>query len=325
MLGAVMGSWSRPVQQLEASESPDLSRPPAPAAPVKELPSKLPPFTSVAASMEWVKREMEKGHFEAAEVLFRPEAGLMLEQRLDLAENLVRNYRRTDPRVLARVLLSLPEGEARSRMLNQLFYQWAADDADDAMRCLEAMPAEQLKRFPLHNTGLGLSLLPAERVLAFAAKLDERGRGFLAEGLAGAVDELGSWTNTSAMLAGLHLKPEEKGVSAEWQIAVGLARFAPQEAEALIAAETDPARRAQLFGGYAWSAGIDDPAQGILLDAQLAPGTMREGHFRRHVNGWLSTDRASALAWLQGAEAAQILSPEQRAQFLKINGLEVVR
>ncbi|GEP41610.1 hypothetical protein BGE01nite_09010 [Brevifollis gellanilyticus] len=320
-----MGSWKQPAQNPESAKSSEASPAPAAVTSVKELPSKPPPFVSVTASMEWVKRQMEKGDFEAAELLFRQEAGLTLEQRLDMAEQLLRNYRRMEPRVLARLLLSLPEGDARSRMLNQLFFQWASDDADDAMRCLEGMPAEQLKKFPLHNTGLGLSRLPAERVLAFAAKLDDRGRAFLAEGLAGSVDELGSWSNTSAMLAGLNLKPDGEAVSTEWVLAVNMTRLAPAEAEAYIAAESDPARRAELLGGYAWIAGVDDPVRGILLDAQIESGKMREGHFRRHVNAWLSTDRAAALAWLRGDEAAQILSPEQRAAFFRSNGLEVVR
>lgn len=320
LVGALMGSWRRPGEEREISPAVVISTAVAPAG---ELPGMPPPFVSVAASMEWVRGRLEKGDFGAAELLFRPGAGLTEAQRLELAEQLVRQYRKMDPRVLARIVLSLPEGAAATRAANQLFTQWCADDADDALRCLETLPADRLNTILLHNAGFGLARLPAERLLAFAARLNDKGRAFLAEGLATFADQAGSWWNTAAVLAKLPRKPDKDAVSVEWQIAVNLATVAPQEAERLITAEPDLTKRADLLGGYAWVTGMSDPARGIELDALIVDAKMREGHLQRHVGEWLGTDRAAALAWLQGAEAARIMSPEQRAHFHRINGLEV--
>ncbi len=324
-LGAAIGSWSKSAQKSEVPRSPETSRPSAAVASASELPSKPPPFVSVTASMEWVKRQMEKGDFEAAELLFRQEAGLTLEQRLDLAEKLVRNYRRMDPRVLARILLSLPVGEVTTGALSRLITEWCADDADDALGFLEAMPAERLNTILLHNAGFGLSRLPVERVAAFAAKLNDKGRAFLAEGLAVFADQAGSWSNTSAILEKINAKPDKEAISVEWQLAVNLATLAPQEAERLIAAEADLTKRDEMLGGYAWVTGVHDPVRGIELDTQIVDAKRRESHFKRHVSGWLNIDRAAALTWLRSSEAARILSAEQRAYFFKANGLEVAR
>lgn len=294
-----------------------------PVATVTGLPTKPPPFTSVTASMEWIKRQMEAGRFEAADLLFRPDAGLSQEQRFELAENLVRQYRRMEPWMLGRILLSLPPGDSTTRLLSLLVTDWCGDDADDALRFMETMPADRLNTILLENAAFGLARLPAERVLAFAAKLNDKGRAYLAGGLAGFADQAGSWPNTSAILSKLDAKQHKEAVSAEWYLAVNLADNAPQDIGLLMAAETNPAKRAELFGGYAWIVGSRDPAQGVLLDAQIENLEMREGHLRRHVNEWLKTDRAAALAWLQSAGAAQLMKPEQRAQFLKTNGLEV--
>lgn len=266
---------------------------------------------------------MEAGRFEAAELLFRQDAGLSEAQRLELAEALVSQYRRMDPRVLGRILLSLPPGDATTRLLSRLLTDWCSDDADDALRFLETMPADRLNTIMLHNAGFGLSQLPTMRVVQFAAKLSDKGRAFLAEGLATFADQAGSWWNTSSVLATLNAPRDKEAVSVEWQLAVNLADSDPRWIEAHIADATDPVSRAELLGGYAWITGINDPAQGVRLDAQIENAEMRKGHLSRHVNEWLGTDRAAALAWLQSAEAAQIMGPEQRAQFFKITGLEV--
>lgn len=322
LLGAAVGHWSRP-QVSETKPPPAPSRAATAIATVDSLPTKPPLFTSVTASIEWAKRQMEAGRFEAAELLFRQEAGLSEAQRLELAEALVSQYRRMEPWMLGRILLSLPPGEATTHQLSRLVMDWCWDDADDALRFLETMPPDRLNTMLLHNAGFSLSRLPPERVLAFAAKLNDKGRAFLAEGMANSADQAGSWGNTSAILSRLNVKPEKEAMSVEWHVAVDLADRAPQDVSHLIAAETHPAKRAQLFGGYAWVVGSRDPAQGVLLDAQIENLEMREGHLRRHLNEWLGTDRAAALTWLQSAEAAQIMRPEQRAQFLKSNGLEV--
>lgn len=328
VLGAIGGKWSKPAKD-EPKASAAALQPAAPVFKAEKLTATPlpPPFTSITASMEWVKTQMEAGNPAAAELLFHKDAGLTDAQREQLANELVRShsYRRMNPRVLARILLSLPPGNATTRALNEFFSQWCGDDAEDALRYLETMPADRLNTILLTYASFGLTRLPAERVAAFAGKLDDKGRAFLADGLVTFANQAGAWRNTSAILSQMNAKPEKDARSVEWQLAVNLADIAPQEVESRIANETDPAKRAELLGGYALSTGIRDPEQGVRLNAQIQQPEMRERHLAHHVGKWLRTDRSTALAWLQSSEAAQIMSAEQRAVYLRSYGLEASR
>lgn len=82
--------------------------------------------------------------------------------QLDLASDLVNNYRRIDPWVVGRIVAHLPE-EKRRFSLNELVTRWCADDAEDGLRFLETLPPERLNSILLPNASFGLSQLAGER------------------------------------------------------------------------------------------------------------------------------------------------------------------
>ena len=270
--------------------------------------------------MEWVRAQMEKGDTTAAERFFRKDAGLTDEQRLSLARELVQNGRRMDPRVLARIVMSLPRGDESDRLLWRLVSDWCSYDAEDALRFIEVLPADRLNTAGiLVNSAFGLADLPVERLLAFAATLNDKGRAYLVEGLVGFADQAGSWRNTSAVLAKLNVKPEKEAVSAEWFLGRNLGEIDPQAIESQIAAETDPVRRDKLLSGYAQTLESIDPERSIDLEAQT---TNPAGNVRERVESWLYIDRAAALAWLQSDAARQLMDRTARVELLRTYQLE---
>ncbi len=323
LLGAVAGIWCRPVQsEVQAAELPVRSS--LPGAPEKDPPPAFPRFTSDREAHEWVDERLRSGRGGEVEALFRPEAGLSESLRLELAQTLMKEYRRMDPHVLGRILLRLPRGKEADRALNELFWKWALDDAEECLRFLEILPTEQLNSLVLHNAGLSLSLLPAERLIAFARRLDDRGRAFLAEGLAASADQCGSWANTSAALARMEFKPDQNAVQAEWQFAVRLARIAPDEIERRIAVETDARKRDNWLAGYAWDLRLRDPVAGLRLRQRIENADLREDK-HGYLDQWLRSDRTAALAWLLSDAARAAMSEEQRRSYLSSYGLEEAR
>lgn len=273
--------------------------------------------------MEWVRSQMQKGDTTAAERLFRQNVGLSDEQRLGLARELMQNARRMDPRVLARIILGLPRGEDADKLLWRLVTDWSANDAEAALLFIETLPADRLNTVGvLTNAAFGLSRLPAERVLALAARLDDHGRACLAEGLVGFADQAGSWRNTTAILAKLNSRPQAGALSAERMLGARLAGIAPQDVETHMAAETDPWKRDELLQGYAWVTGIQDPSLGIELDAHIQNPKVRLEQSRLHARRWLECDRAAALVWLQSPDAAQLMGHKERTKLLRIYHLE---
>ncbi|MBK8038904.1 MAG: hypothetical protein IPK22_17500 [Verrucomicrobiaceae bacterium] len=299
----------------------------APAVPhVTQLLPKPPPFTSVTASMDWVRKEMRQGNTSAAELLFRSEAGLTLEQQLALAKELVRDFRRHDPRTLARIVLGLPRCQEADHLLWSLISTWSGEDAEGALRFIEALPADRLNTVGvLQNASWGLCRLPAERVLAFAAQLTDKGRSCLAEGLTAFANQAGSWRNSSAILAKLNAKPHEDVYSAERHMGQHLAEIDPQAMESLIAAETDVTKRDEMLKGYAWVIGLNDPVRGIELNGQIVDQRDRHEQIEHHVEQWLTSDRTAALSWLQGDVPETLLSTAERVKLLKSYGLEADR
>lgn len=293
------------------------------ASSAAQLLPKSPPFTSVTASMEWVRAQMKIGDTTAAERLFHKDAGLTDDQRLELAKALLisNNFRRMDPRVLARIVFGLPSGEESDRLLWRLISDWSLDDAEGALRFLEALPSDRLNSQGVLSNAYGLVYLPAERVLAFAAKLDDKGRAYLAQGVAMA-GKVGSWRNTSAILDKLNVTPQKDASTAEHQLGSHLAEIAPQAIESQIAAETDPVKRDELLQGYARVTGIYDPLRGFELDAQIVNPEARLGATELHARLWLESHRAAALAWLQSDAAAQLMDREERSKMLRSYHLE---
>lgn len=276
--------------------------------------------------MDWVRQQMQSDDTAAAERLFRKDAGLTERQRMGLAQELGRDFRRQHPHVLAGIILGLPPGEAADRLLWRFIADWSASDAEDALRFIEALPADRLNTTGvLTNAAFGLARLPADRVLAFAARLDDKGRSFLAEGLVAFADQAGSWRNTAAILSKLNATPQKEAISVEWQLGVKLAEIEPQLIESQIAAENDPLKRDELLGGYAWNVGLYDPPRGIELDAQIQRPEMGERNLDHHVVKWLESDRAAALSWLQGDVSETLIPAELRAKLLRSYGLEAAR
>ena len=288
--------------------------------------SRPPPFTSVTATMEWVRSEMRLGRVNAAEDLFFTSAGLTDDQRFAVAKELVNSFRRMDPWMLSRVVLSLPRGEQSDRLLWSLVSTWSGEDAEGALRFIEALPADRLNTVGvLQNAAWGLCRLPADRVLAFAAQLTDKGRSCLADGLTAFADQAGSWRNSAAILAKLNAKPHEDVYSAERHLGQHLAEIDPQGMEGLIAAESDVTKRDEMLQGYSWVIGLKDPARGIALDSQISDPKDRQRQIENHVEQWLSSDRASALAWLQGDVSVTLMTLEQRGKLLKSYGQEAAR
>jgi len=321
ILGAFAGKWDStpvrvqaPVPRAEATFS---------SAPLAALP---PAYTSATASMEWVRAQMQKGDTTAAERFFRQGTDLSDEQRLSLARELVQNARRMDPHVLARIILGLPRGQAADMLLWRLVSDWSTNDAEAALLFIETLPPDRLNSVGvLTNSAFGLSRLPAERVLALAAKLDDHGRSYLAEGLVGFADQAGSWRNTTAILAKLSGTAPPDAISADYMLGMRLTEIDPASLESQLTAETDPLKRDKLLQGHAWATGTHDPQRGLELDARIQDPTVRQKHITFHIDYWLESDRAAALAWLQGPAAAQLMDREQRARLLRIYHLEVAR
>jgi len=288
--------------------------------------SMSPPFTSVTASVEWVRAEMRKGNLNAAELLFRHDAGLTPEQRLALAKELVRDFRRHDPRSLGRIVLGLPPSEEADHLLWNLIATWSGADAEGVLRFIEALPADRLNSVGvLQNAAWGLCRLPADRVLAFAARLDEKGRAYIAEGLIAFANQAGSWRNTQAILDGLNVRPQKDTLTAEWRLGYQLAEIDPQAVESRIAAETDAFSRDELINGYASAISDREPARCLELLAHTIAPDERAERITSRVEQWLASDRATALAWLQGNESAALIPAEQLAKLLKSYGLEAGR
>jgi hypothetical protein len=187
---------------------------------------------------------------------------------------------------------------------------------------LALVTALAINNIALTSAAFGLSRLPADRLLKFAASLNDEGRAYLAEGLTMFANQAGAWRNTEEVLAGLNEPSHDKAISVEWGIAATLGPIAPASVEAMIAAETDGDKRQRLLAGYAWVQGIDDPARGLALDALIESPSVREEHLRRHMVEWLTTRREEALAWLQGEAAASLMSATERGRLLKIYGME---
>ncbi len=320
LAGWALGVWGNPEQTKKPTK---LVQPTKVKVREEPMVMRTPQFSSITSSMQWVRSQMEKGDATAAERLFQSDAGLTAEQHLALAQELAKNFRRMDPRVLARIILGLPRGDVSNRLLWRLVTDWSASDAEDALRFIETLPADRLNSVGvLTNSAYGLSKLPAERVLAFAAKLNDKGRAYLAEGLVGFADQGGSWRNTTAILAKLNVTRQKESQSVEWQLGMRLAEIEPQVVESQISGETDAVKREEMLGGYAWITGLNDPPRGIELDGQMQNTERRAKNLSHHVMEWLQCDRAAALTWLQSAAARQLMKHDERALLLRHYGLE---
>jgi len=325
-LGAGVGMWNRPAPRIAEpkAQKKQSSKPSVPAS-VDLFYEPPPSFTSATASLEWIWRRMEKGDAAAAETLFLNSAGTTEEQRGQIALELVKNFRRFDPRVLARIVLSLPRSQTADIALNRLISEWSRYDSEEILLFLETLPEDRINNvLSLSTAAFALAQLPAESVAKFASCLDTTGRAYLAEGLVAVADQAGSWRNTDAILSSINdgIKPHRGAISVEWKLGMQLADIDPQAIESQIAAETDPTKRDAILGGYAWVTGMTDSPRGLELDAQIQNQGIREEHALSHVQNWLESDRGAALAWLQGAAATQVMDHEMRAELLKTYGLE---
>ncbi len=319
LLGAFVGVWNRPLPAVTDAAKTVKAPKFSPSALVPTV--KPPPFTSAIASMDWVRSQMEKGDITAAERLFWKDAGLTDEQRLDMAKVLLSNFRRMDPRVVARILLGLPRGDQTDRLLWRFLSDWSNYDADDALRFIEVLPADRLNTVGvLHNSASGFVRLPAQRVLALASRLNDEGRSYLAEGLVGLSDQMGSWRNTKAILDQLNVKPQKDAISPEWFLGRQLAEIDPQALESQIATETDPMKLDKLFEGYASHIRRFDPERGLAALAQMQHPEPPD--VTRHVENWLTSNRAAALTWLQSDSARQLMDHEARTRLLRLYQME---
>lgn len=323
-VGAMAGklSQSRAVEkEVQAARAQDLSVPRAAA-----LMPKQPAWSSVTAIMEWLRSERSQGNAGAAEQMFRLDAGLTLEQRAALAKALVNDFRHQEPWVLARIVMGLPRGSESDRLLWSLVATWSSEDAEEAVCFIETLPADRLNDVGvLQNAGFGLCKLPAERVLAFAAKLTDYGRACLATGLVGFADQAGSWRNSSAILARLDARPDKEAISAEWMMGRQLGEIDPQIMESQIAAEPNALKRDEMLVGYAWATGRNDPVRGIELGVQIQRPLERDRLIQSHVEDWLRSDRAAALNWLQSDDARRFISTGLRRKLLTTYRLEAAR
>jgi len=325
LLGAAVATQQRPptagVEVSDAAPLVDQIDPISVAAP-SEPPLIAPSFASHRAAHEWLLEAIRSARFDHIEALFRPESGLSISRQLDLAGDLVQNYRRIDPRVVGRIVLRLPQERKSIVALNDLVTRWCQDDAEEALRFLETLPPERLNTILLHNASWGLSQLPADRLLMFAQRLNDQGRAYLAEGLATFAEQSGSWSNTSLALSRLDPKPEAKAIPFQQQLGGNLARTAPALIEQHLAAEPDARKRDAWLTGYSWVIGLADPAAALPLDARMSHPETREKHLRQHLTRWLKTDRTAALTWLMSDAARASLTPEQRQHWLQRYGME---
>jgi len=309
LLGVFVGKWKSPTLAVTDAAKTVKAPKSSPSALVPTV--KPPPFTSAIASMDWVRAQMEKGDTTAAE-------------RLDLAKVLVNNFRRMDPRVIASIILGLPRGEESDHLLWSFITDWSISDAEEALRFIEALPSDRMNTIGvLQNAAFGLTRLPAERVLAFAAKLDDKGRAYIAEGLVALADQAGSWRNTSVILDKLNVTPQKDSLSAEWRLGMQLAEIDPQALESRIAAETDILKHDELLHGYAMHVGLHNPLRGLELEVQIQQPEKRAKQITNRVEYWLTNDRAAALAWLRSDAARQLMDSDKRNELLSFYPKEV--
>ncbi len=143
---------------------------------------KPPPFTSVTASMDWVRQETRRSNFTAAELLFRHDARLTSEQQLARAKDLVRYFRRHDPRTLARIVLGLPRSQEADHLLWNLISTWGGEDAEGVLRFIEALPADRLNTIGvLQNAAWGAVQAASGACAGFRDSID-RQRPLMASG-----------------------------------------------------------------------------------------------------------------------------------------------
>ena len=123
----------------------------------------------------------------------------------------------------------------------------------------------------------------------------------------------------------MNVVPKKDTLPAEWRHGDQLAEIDPQAIESRIAAESDAFTRDELINGYASAISDREPARCLELLAHTSAPDERAERITFRVEQWLTTDRATALAWLQGRESAAFMPAEQRTKLLKSYGLEAAR
>lgn len=307
----------------EAVPGGHAAKPPEEKDPVPKLePAAPPPGLLPYQLQDWMRERWKEGRDDLALAAFlaRPD----LAERQGIAESFAGGCEHLDPHAVARVVLSLPSGMAADRALRELLSEWARADALEAVDFMETLPAERLTGLVLGSSGYGLSELPAERLAAFAGKLNAEARGTLVDALTAMADQAGSWSNLQRFTE-LVRKDHPEMKESEYERGILFASSVPAQVEQWIAASTEPARRDMLISGYTRSFERGDPQRALQWDARITSAAMRDDEVGRHVSAWLRIDRVAALQWLKSDAARTLMTPALRRSKLLQNGLEAVR
>lgn len=333
--GTAIGWLLRPGNSLESIPWPppvaQILRLPKPApvivdAPVEvlgpQLPApddtKPPPGLRPRELQSWMQERWREGrhHLALAAFLAVPD----LTDRVGIAESFAGAVAHYEPRLIAQLVLSLPPGKDADRILSRLVREWAAADAEEALRFLAQLPPARLTGKTLSWIP-GLADLPPQVLESFAAKLDEAERKDLYGTLLGESARTGSWQQTQAWLKALPVGHRAE-VMAQSNMARQLADASPQTVETWLESETDVKVQDQLKRAQADSLAASDPAAGLqLLEGVSEPEERHKA--ASHIAGlWLFTERRAALTWLRSDAAASVMKPEERLMVLGLYGLE---
>lgn len=267
---------------------------------------------------DWIRKRYVDGQPELALAAFLKIPSLKIRQGLALA--FATDSKNMDPHFVGRLILSLPAGGASDKAFARLINDWTNIDADEALRFMEKVPVERFNDVVLDYTVFGLCQLPAERVAAFVNKLGGKERAWFLETAMITRDQTGSSRNVQRIKELVSATPAKEEVS-RFLVDPEVAAAEPRQLEQWIAEEIDPVRRDRLISGYARSK-LTQPEASLRWAAQIRDTEKKRSEQGWHLREWLESDRAAALAWLQGREARELVQTEHRASLLRSYGLE---
>lgn len=286
-----------------------------PAAISAPLPA--PPALAFASREEltaWLKPECQRGHSEAVIAAYREvkdEAA-----RTTIVDELVAD-RRSDFKVVARLIQSEQPSKDWDKRMTMLLAVWFRMDALEALQLTETLPPERLHNYQLNNVGPGLATLPADRVAAFANRLDDQTRAALAGGLTEMLNQSGSARNTQRILDLMKAWHSQDAIP-DCFVGTELGMANPAQLEQRISSETDSDRRDLMINGYTRNFEHQQPLKALEWDMKITSHEMRAEEQHRHLIFWLERQRDAALAWLKSGDGAEKVAANVRTSLLNI-------
>lgn len=292
---------------------------PAQTKPAGPKVSDIPPMAGTQAEIkDWIRKCYVNGQPDLAMAAFLKIPSLEIRQFIAFA--FANESKNIDPHFVGRMILSLPAGGFSDQAFARLINDWTTIDADEALQFMETVPVERFNDVVLDYAVFGLCQLPAERVAAFVNKLGGKERAWFLETAMITRDQTGSSRNAQRIKELVSPTPAEEIVS-RFVVDTEVTEAEPRLVEQWITEETDPVRRDRLISGYARSK-TKQPEAALRWAAQIRDTDKKQSEQGWHLRQWLESDRAAALAWLQGREGRELVQTELRASLLRSYRLE---